>query len=106
MNFSNEGNTPVNITYNVSVSSNHHLSGCQGKLALGAGESREISEPIAVKKDWRNLAFKSEMKIGSSSTGIGDGTRTSMFFKVISWHSVSFRPVPNDPGEVDGDIND
>jgi hypothetical protein len=24
MNFSNDGNTPVNITYNVSVSSNHH----------------------------------------------------------------------------------
>jgi hypothetical protein len=104
MNFSNEGNTPVNITYNVSVSSNHHLSGCQGKLALGAGESREISEPIPVKKDWRNFAFKSEMKMDSSSTGIGDGGRTSMAFKVISWHSVSFRPVPNDPGEVDKDI--
>jgi hypothetical protein len=106
MNFSNEGNTPVNITYNVSVSSNHHLSGCQGKLALEAGESREISEPIAVKKDLRNLAFKSEMKIDPSSTGIGDGGQTSMAFKVISWHSVSFRPMPNDPGEVERDIND
>ena len=106
MNFSNEGNSPVNITYNVSVSSNHHLSGCQGKFALGAGESREISEPIPVKKDLRNYSFKSEMKIDSSSTGIGDGTRTSTFFKLISWHSVSFRPVPNDPGEVERDIND
>ena len=106
MNFSNEGNTPVNITYNVSVASNHHLSGCQGKLALEAGESREIREPIAVKKDLRNLAFKSEMKMDSRSTGIGEGGQTSMAFKVISWHSVSFRPVPNDPGEVDGDIND
>jgi len=99
MNFSNEGNTPVNSTYNVSVSSNHHLSGCQGKLALGAGESREISEPIPVKKDWRNLAFKSEIKMDSRSTGIGDGTRTSMSFKVISWHS--FSSVSNDSEEVD-----
>jgi hypothetical protein len=106
VNFSNEGNSPVNITYNVSASSNHHLSGCQGKLALEAGESREISEPIAVKKDLRNLAFKSEMKMDSRSTGIGDGGQTSMAFKVISWHSVSFRPVPNDPGEVERDIND
>jgi hypothetical protein len=89
VNFSNEGNSPVNITYNVSASSNHHLSGCQGKLALEAGESREISEPIAVKKDLRNLAFKSEMKMDSRSTGIGDGGQTSMAFKVISWHSVS-----------------
>ena len=104
MNFSNDGNTPVNITYNVSVSSNHHLSGCHGKLALGAGESREISEPIPVKKDSRNLAFKSEIKMDSSSTGNGDGGRTSTFFKVISWHSVSFRPVPNDPEEVNKDI--
>jgi hypothetical protein len=100
MNFSNEGNTLVNISYNVSVSSNYHLSGCQGKLALGAGESREISEDIAVKKDWRNLAFKSETKIDSSSNG--NGTRTSMSFKVISWHS--FSSMPNDPGEVDKDI--
>lgn len=106
MNFSNEGNTPVNITYNVSVSSNHHLSGCQGKLALGAGESREISEDIAVKKDSRNLAFKSEIKMDSSSTGNGNGTRTSMSFKVISWHSFSFNPVPNDSEEVDKGIND
>ena len=106
MNFSNEGNTPVNITYNVSVSSNHHLSGCQGKLALGAGESREISEPIPVKKDWRNLAFKSEIKMDSRSTGIGDGTRTSMSFKLISWYSFSSKPVPNDSEEVDKDIND
>jgi hypothetical protein len=110
MNFSNEGNTPVNITYNVSVSSNHHLSGCHGKLALGAGESREISENIAVKKDWRNFSFKSEMKIGSDSNSDSNskinGTQTSMSFKVISWYSFSSKPVPNDSEEVDGDIND
>ena len=104
MNFSNEGNTPVNITYNVSVASNHHLSGCQGKLALGAGESREISENIAVKKDLRNFSFKSEMKTDSRSNG--NGTRTSMSFKVISWYSFSSKPVPNDSEEVDMDIND
>ena len=104
MNFSNDGNTPVNITYNVSVSSNHHLSGCHGKLALEAGESREISEPIPVKKDLRNYSFKSEMKIDSSSNVKGNGTRTSMSFKLISWHSVSLGPVPNDPEEVNKDI--
>lgn len=108
MNFSNEGNTPVNITYNVSVSSNHHLSGCHGKLALEAGESREISEDIAVKKDWRNFSFKSEMKIDSDSNSDSkiNGTQTSMSFKVISWYSFSFSPVLNDSEEVDMDIND
>ena len=104
MNFSNDGNTPVNITYNVSASSNHHLSGCQGKFALGAGESRGISENIAVKKDLRNLAFKSEIKMDSRSNVKGNGTRTSMAFKVISWYSFSSKPVPNDSEEVDGDI--
>ena len=110
MNFSNDGNTPVNITYNVSVSSNHRFSGCHGKLALGAGERREISENITVKKDWRNYSFKSEMKIDSDPNSDFNskinGTRTSISFKVISWHSFSFSPVLNDSEEVDKDINE
>ena len=110
MNFSNEGNTPVNITYNVSVSSNHHPSGCQGKFALEAGESREISEDIAVKKDLRNFSFKSEMKIGSDSNSDSNskinGTRTLILFKVISGYSFSSKPVSNDSEEVDRGIND
>ena len=112
MNFSNEGNTSVNITYNVSVASNHHLGGCHGKLALGAGESREISEPIPVKKDSRNLAFKSKIKIYSESGSDYDSnsktnrTRTSTAFKMISWFSFNFNTVPNDSEEVDMGIND
>ena len=110
MNFSNEGNTPVNITYNVSVTSNHHSSGCQGKFALEAGESREISENIAVKKDRHNYSFKSEIKMFSDSNSDSkiNGTQTSMSFMVISRYSFSFGPTPmtDDPEEVDKDTND
>jgi hypothetical protein len=107
MNFSNNGNTPVNITYNVSVSSNHHLSGYHGKLALGAGESREISETIPVKKDSRNFAFKSQMEIDFDSNCDPkiNGPQTSMAFKMIfSWQRFSL--VPKGCEEVDKDLND
>ena len=112
VNFSNDGNSPVNITYNVSASSNHHLSGCQGKLALEAGESREISENVTVKKDWHNYSFEFKIKIYSESGSDYDSnsktnrTRTSTAFKVISWHSFNFNTVPNDSEEVDRGIND